>query len=372
MSDSTSSTLTAHSVPQEEHHIPIMKEQAAVEEHIIPISVKRERMIPLTIQTSGSDLKNFPQEETRSRDSGITSRGSSWQSGSFKDGNFSPGSYATLPIRKSSSERGMNRENDDYDFSAYRTLPTIKPLKTKRGYNECDMDFERRGREDVRIRSQKKPIVVPQDGYSTDVDFCVRNNRRNNQDYSQGNRYNQRDYIHDMDLDSFKLPQKAKLYDQRGFVSEFDLSSLDSQPEMQKYSRWPPQPHRQQSEYHQPPQQADSDFQRRHSESTWNPPNKYVPPSHQENKPAYTKWTPKHSPSITRKHGSFDASSSSGSPTRGRYIPIQVVHEGHQQDPGNRHRGIVYIYVLARPPSRYQHDTYETLDLIHTNIGTRF
>jgi hypothetical protein len=74
-----------------------MKEQAAVEEHIIPISVKRERMIPLTIQTSGSDLKNFPQEETRSRDSGITSRGSSWQSGSFKDGNFSPGSYATLP-----------------------------------------------------------------------------------------------------------------------------------------------------------------------------------------------------------------------------------------------------------------------------------
>ncbi|VDI35426.1 Hypothetical predicted protein [Mytilus galloprovincialis] len=354
---SDSSTLTAHSLPQEDRQLPIMKEEVAVEEHIIPISVKRERMIPLTIQTSTPDLRNFPQEETRSRDSGITSRGSSWQSGSFKDGNFSPGSYYTLPVRKSSSEKVTDKQNDDFDYSKCTTLPTIKPLKTHREY-ESEMNYDGRGRGDVRVQSQRKPIVVPQDGYntdvdysgrgrgdmrirsqrkpinvpqdgyntdvdysgrgrgdmhihsqrkpivpqdgyntdldyngrgrgdmrvqshrkpigvpqdgySTDVDFCVRNNHRNNQDYSQGRQFNQRDFIHDMDLDSIKLPQKAKLYDQRGFVSEVDLSSLDSQPDFNRFRQWPAQPQTQpqaQPQYN-PPQPVDSNLPRRHSET---------------------------------------------------------------------------------------------------------
>ncbi|XP_063444223.1 uncharacterized protein LOC134724854 isoform X2 [Mytilus trossulus] len=420
---SDSSTLTAHSLPQEDHHLPIMKEEVAVEEHIIPISVKRERMIPLTIQTSTPDLRNFPQEETRSRDSGITSRGSSWQSGSFKDGNFSPGSYYTLPVRKSSSEKVTDKQNDDFDYSKCTTLPTIKPLKTHRGFESemnydgrgrgdvrvqsqrkpivvpqdgynTDVDYSGRGRGDMRVRSQRKPIVVPQDGYntdvdysgrgrgdmrvhsqrkpigvpqdgyhtdvdyngrgrgdmrvhsqrkpivqqdgySTDVDFCVRNNQRNNQDYSQGRQYNQRDYILDMDLDSVKLPQKAKLYDQRGFVSEVDLSSLDSQPDFNRFRQWPPQPQTQpqaQPQYN-PPQLVESNLPRRHSETVQSP--KYVTPSRQE-KPNYTKWTPKSSPSVVRRQGSLDSSSSS--PNRGRYIPIKVMHEESPQQPDVDHR----------------------------------
>ncbi|XP_071132473.1 uncharacterized protein [Mytilus edulis] len=415
---SDSSTLTAHSLPQEDRQLPIMKEEVAVEEHIIPISVKRERMIPLTIKTSTPDLRNFPQEETRSLDSGITSRGSSWQSGSFKDGNFSPGSYYTLPVRKSSSEKVTDKQNDDFDYSKCTTLPTIKPLKTHRGYESemnydgrgindvrvqsqrkpivvpqdgynTDVDYSGRGRGDMRVRSQRKPIIVPQDGYntdvdysgrgrgdmhihsqrkpivlqdgyntdldyngrgrgdmrvhshrkpigvpqdgySTDVDFCVRNNHRNNQDYSQGRQFNQRDFIHDMDLDSIKLPQKAKLYDQRGFVSEVDLSSLDSQPDFNRFRQWPAQPQTQpqaQPQYN-PPQPVDSNLPRRHSETVQSP--KYVTPSRQE-KPNYTKWTPKSSPSVVRRQGSLDSSSSS--PNRGRYIPIKVMHEESPQQP---------------------------------------
>ncbi|CAC5369196.1 unnamed protein product [Mytilus coruscus] len=360
VSDSTSSTLTAHSLAQEDHQLPIMKEEVAVEEQIIPISVKRERMIPLTIQTSAPDLRNFPQEETRSRDSGITSRGSSWQSGCFKDGNFSPGSYYTLPVRKSSSEKVTDKQNEDFDYSKCTTLPTIKPLKTQRGY-ESDMNYDGRGRGDIQVRSQRKPIVVPhdgyntdvdyngrgrgdmrirsqrkpivpQDGYSTDVDFCVRNNHRNNQAYSHGRQYNQRDYIHDMDLDSVKLPQKAKLYDQRGFVSEVDLSSFDSQPDLNRYRQWPPQPQAQPQ--YNPPQQVDSNLPRRHSETVQSP-SKYVSPSRQE-RPNYTKWTPKSSPSAVRRQGSLDSSSSS--PNRGRYIPIKVVHEESRQQPDVDHR----------------------------------
>ncbi|CAG2186934.1 CAP [Mytilus edulis] len=375
-------------------------------------------MIPLTIQTSTPDLRNFPQEETRSRDSGITSRGSSWQSGSFKDGNFSPGSYYTLPVRKSSSEKVTDKQNDDFDYSKCTTLPTIKPLKTHRGYESemnydgrgrgdvrvqsqrkpivvpqdgynTDVDYSGRGRGDMRVRSQRKPIIVPQDGYntdvdysgrgrgdmhihsqrkpivpqdgyntdldyngrgrgdmrvhshrkpigvpqdgySTDVDFCVRNNHRNNQDYSQGRQFNQRDFIHDMDLDSIKLPQKAKLYDQRGFVSEVDLSSLDSQPDFNRFRQWPAQPQTQpqaQPQYN-PPQPVDSNLPRRHSETVQSP--KYVTPSRQE-KPNYTKWTPKSSPSVVRRQGSLDSSSSS--PNRGRYIPIKVMHEESPQQP---------------------------------------
>ncbi|XP_052069185.1 uncharacterized protein LOC127708370 isoform X5 [Mytilus californianus] len=391
VSDSTSSTLTAHSLAQEDHQLPIMKEEVAVEEQIIPISVKRERMIPLTIQTSAPDSRNFPQEETRSRDSGITSRGSSWQSGSFKDGNFSPGSYYTLPVRKSSSEKVTDKQNEDFDYSKCTTLPTIKPLKTQRGYESdmnydgrgrgdirvrsqrkpivvphdgyntdvdyngrgrgdirvssqrkpivvpqdgynTDVDYIGRGRGDIRVRSQRKPVVVPQDGYSTDVDFCVRNNHRNNPDYSQSRQYNQRDYIHDMDLDSVKLPQKAKLYDQRGFVSEVDLSSLDSQPDLNRFRQWPPQP--QAHPQYNPPQQVDSNLPRRHSETVQSP-SKYVSPSQQE-RPNYTKWTPKSSPSAVRRQGSLDSSSSS--PNRGRYIPIKVVHEESRQQPDVDHR----------------------------------
>lgn len=389
MSDSTSSTLTARSVSHEDREPPIMKEEVAVEEHIIPISVKREKMIPLNVQTSGPEMRNFPQEETRSRDSGITSRGSSWQSGSFKDGNFSPGSYYTLPVRKASTEKVVadSKDNDNFDYTKVSTLPTIKPLKTKRGY-ESDMDFTGRGRGDIRVQPQKKqlpiqqdgyttdidfrrgrtdinvqpqrkPLPVQQDGYSTDVDFCVRNNRNNHRtnnhdfhrQYSERD-YSQRDYVHDMDLDSMKMPQRAKLYDQRGFVSEFDLSSIDSQPEMAKYNQWPPMPQMQPRPQMPPPQikppaYAETEFHRRHSESTWSPAKHVSPSPSRQEKPMFTKWTPKNSPSPMRRQGSVDSVSSTSS--RGRNIPIQVMHD-EREHYDNSPRGIVSSHVLACVP----------------------
>lgn len=357
MSDSTSSTLTARSVSHEDREPAIMKEEVAVEEQIIPISVKREKMIPLNVQTGGPEMRGFPHEETRSRDSGITSRGSSWQSGSFKDGNFSPGSYYTLPVRKASSDKMVTdtKENDEFDYTKVSTLPTIKPLKTQRGY-ESDMDFVGRGRGDIRVQPQRKPLPVQQDGYSTDVDFCVRNNRNNkrtnNQDFHRQYSHqdsNRRDYIHDMDLDSLKMPQKAKLYDQRGFVSEFDLSTLDSQPELAKYSQWPPVPHMQQRPPPQikPPSYAETEYHRRHSESTWSPAKHVSPSPSRQEKPAFTKWTPKGSPSPMRRQGSIDSVSSTSS--RGRNIPIQVMHEEIEQY-DNTPRGIVLSRLLACVP----------------------
>ena len=140
--------------------------------------------------------KIFGVEETKSRDSGITSRGSSWQSGSFKEhiSNLSPGSYSTMPVKKApssigdkSSIDGMDGDIEDMNDSfSSATLPNIKPLKTStsrlsesevpitshRGY-ESDFEYvskSNKNNTNCRWVPQEPQASFAESGYLTDVD----------------------------------------------------------------------------------------------------------------------------------------------------------------------------------------------------------
>ncbi|XP_062604530.1 uncharacterized protein LOC134266323 isoform X5 [Saccostrea cucullata] len=143
--------------------------------HNLPL----ENSVPLTIQTSSApETRNSIGEETRSHDSGITSRGSSWQSENFgkgQTGNYSPGSYATLPVRKSQQKVIAEPDYDDAEFHSYSSYPGFKKNDGHRGY-ESEAEFGRRGD----FRSKWAPNKTQQpinEGYATDIDFFVRDNR---------------------------------------------------------------------------------------------------------------------------------------------------------------------------------------------------
>ncbi|XP_056019271.1 uncharacterized protein LOC125671809 isoform X8 [Ostrea edulis] len=150
---------------------PLPAKQNPPRGHNLPL----EPAVPLTIQTS---TRNSITEDTRSHDSGITSRGSSWQSENFgrgQTGNYSPGSYATLPVKKSQQKVVTEPDYDDAEFHSYSTLPNFKKNQGHRGY-ESEAEVSRRGD----FRSKWAPQRTPQaisEGYATDVDFFVRDNR---------------------------------------------------------------------------------------------------------------------------------------------------------------------------------------------------
>lgn len=154
---------------------PLPAKQNPSRGHNLPL----ENSVPLTIQTSSApDTRNSIMEETRSYDSGITSRGSSWQSENFGKGqanNYSPGSYATLPVKKSQQKVVAEPDYDDAEFHSYSTLPNFKKNQGHRGY-ESEAEYGRKGD----FRSKWAPHKTQQpisEGYSTDVDFFVRDNR---------------------------------------------------------------------------------------------------------------------------------------------------------------------------------------------------
>ncbi|XP_061181928.1 uncharacterized protein LOC133190361 isoform X5 [Saccostrea echinata] len=143
--------------------------------HNLPL----ENSVPLTIQTSSvPETRNSITEETRSHDSGITSRGSSWQSENFgkgQTGNYSPGSYSTLPVRKSQQKVIAEPDYDDAEFHSYSSHPGFKKNDGHRGY-ESEAEFGRRG--DFRSKWAPNKIQQPiNEGYATDIDFFVRDNR---------------------------------------------------------------------------------------------------------------------------------------------------------------------------------------------------
>nr|XP_034313651.1 uncharacterized protein LOC105332198 isoform X42 [Crassostrea gigas] len=154
---------------------PLPAKQNPSRGHNLPL----ENSVPLTIQTSSApDTRNSITEETRSYDSGITSRGSSWQSENFGKGqanNYSPGSYATLPVKKSQQKIVAEPDYDDAEFHSYSTLPNFKKNQGHRGY-ESEAEYGRK----PDFRSKWAPHKTQQpisEGYSTDVDFFVRDNR---------------------------------------------------------------------------------------------------------------------------------------------------------------------------------------------------
>ncbi|XP_069125566.1 uncharacterized protein [Argopecten irradians] len=165
------------------------------EEKISPKVKENVHMIPLTVQTRDpKEDQSFTGEETKSHDSGITSRGSSWQSGSFKEhiSSFSPGSYSnTLPTKKGSSPTGekVYEEEEEVDTNNFATLPTIKPLKTNKSYENdfpvkahrgYESDFEYTPKRSGKNGSKSKwnsPSASAASGYQTDVEFFVRDNR---------------------------------------------------------------------------------------------------------------------------------------------------------------------------------------------------
>ena len=178
--------FSPYEVPKPTNEVPIERTVPHFPPYEVPKpsqEVPIEHTIPLTIQTSASPESKFygtDKEDTRSHDSGITSRGSSWQSENFKaqGGNFSPGSYSTLPVRKTQQPvRVQENDYNDAEFNSYSTLPNIKPLRTQRGY-ETDTEY-------VTKKLDTKPKWMPQrshqpisEGYATDIGtFRVRDNR---------------------------------------------------------------------------------------------------------------------------------------------------------------------------------------------------
>jgi hypothetical protein len=150
---------------------PLPAKQNPSRTHNLPL----EHTVPLTIQTS---TRNSVTEDTRSHDSGITSRGSSWQSENFgrgQTGNYSPGSYATLPVKKSQQKVVPEPDYDDAEFHSYSTLPNFKKNQGHRGY-ESEAEVSRRGDFRSKWAPQRTPQVISE-GYATDVDFFVRDNR---------------------------------------------------------------------------------------------------------------------------------------------------------------------------------------------------
>ncbi|XP_078318292.1 uncharacterized protein LOC111118302 isoform X11 [Crassostrea virginica] len=154
---------------------PLPAKQNPARGHNLPL----ENPVPLTVQTSAApDTRNSITEETRSYDSGITSRGSSWQSENFGKGqasNYSPGSYATLPVKKSQQKVVAEPDYDDAEFHSYSTLPHFKKNQAHRGY-ESEAEYSRKGDFRSKWAPQKSQQPISE-GYSTDIDFFVRDNR---------------------------------------------------------------------------------------------------------------------------------------------------------------------------------------------------
>ncbi|XP_033746573.1 uncharacterized protein LOC117331777 isoform X4 [Pecten maximus] len=185
------------------------------EEKLSPKVKENVHMVPLTVQTRDSkEDQSFTGEETKSHDSGITSRGSSWQSGSFKEhiSSFSPGSYSsTLPIKKGSSPTGEKfYEEEEGDTNKFATLPTIKPLKTNKSYANdfpvkahrgYESDFEYAPKRSVKNGSKSKwdsTGASAASGYQTDVEFFVRDNRNLAKNKNkQSSKPSDRDYMSD-------------------------------------------------------------------------------------------------------------------------------------------------------------------------------
>lgn len=71
---------------------------------------------------------------------------SSWQSENFGKGqanNYSPGSYATLPVKKSQQKIVAEPDYDDAEFHSYSTLPNFKKNQGHRGY-ESEAEYGRK------------------------------------------------------------------------------------------------------------------------------------------------------------------------------------------------------------------------------------
>ncbi|XP_021361679.1 uncharacterized protein LOC110455709 isoform X3 [Mizuhopecten yessoensis] len=190
-------------------------------EKLSPKVKENVHMIPLMVQTRDpKEDQSFTGEETKSHDSGITSRGSSWQSGSFKEhiSSFSPGSYSsTLPIKKGSSPTGETlcvdeeeEEEEEGDTNSFATLPTIKPLKTNKTYKSdspvkayrgYESDFEYTPKRSSKTSSKSKldsAGTSGASGYQTDVEFFVRDNRNLTKNKNkQSSKPSDRDYMSD-------------------------------------------------------------------------------------------------------------------------------------------------------------------------------
>jgi len=207
------SVHTAKTPPQDSYKsIPVQHSQDLRPVRIHNVEAPQKDR-PLNMQTSEIITpreKAFNLEETKSHDSGITSRGSSWQSGSFKDhiASFSPGSYTTLPVKKSPSSIGdkssLDGDIDDIveaNANVFSTLPNIKPLKTvNRGY-ESDADYISSKKINPKFKwlPQKPLSQASGSGYATDVEFYVRNNRNVGKENKSSRFPSDRDYMSDAD-----------------------------------------------------------------------------------------------------------------------------------------------------------------------------
>lgn len=215
-----------------------------------------DHSVPLTIHTVShepysKDGRHYHGDEPESRDSGITSRGSSWQSGSFREHgiNFSPGSFMTLPAKKPPSSVGdkssIDGDYDDADFSGFSTLPTIKPLKMQRGY-ESEMEYSsKRNQFAPRQKVNMKSTQPLPTGYVSDADFHVeRNNRKfTDREACERDYMSDLDYVKDIISDgetSFESsPGKFPFTSHKEDRREFDRSSVDSSMDRSNLS-WTP------------------------------------------------------------------------------------------------------------------------------------
>ncbi|XP_060066917.1 uncharacterized protein LOC132547177 isoform X3 [Ylistrum balloti] len=198
-------------------NIPITIQTSDVDSKVeksAPKVKENVHMIPLTVQTRDSkEDQSFTGEETKSHDSGITSRGSSWQSGSFREhiSSFSPGSYSsTLPLKKGASPTGEKFYEEEEGDNSFATLPAIKPLKTTKNYDNdfpvkthrgYESDFEYAPKRSGKNGSKSKwssEGTSAGSGYQTDVEFFVRDNRNLAKNKNkQSSKPSDRDYMSD-------------------------------------------------------------------------------------------------------------------------------------------------------------------------------